>query len=108
MNALAEANRCAEQAENLDTISYAQLNATLAGAYAAIAQAEALQNLASELGRLNNAANLITSLDAEIVLDIHTRRAAERSGYMAYHKAAIEAEQEFTDAKNVLPEETLA
>jgi hypothetical protein len=93
MNALAEAYRCTEQSEAIDTVSYAQLNATLAGAYAAIAQAEALQNIARELGRLNDSANLITSLEAEIVLDIVTRRSAERASYLAYHRAYAEAEE---------------
>jgi hypothetical protein len=47
--------------------------------------ARSLENIARELGRLNQGINLITSLEAEIVLDIHSRRAAERSAWTAYH-----------------------
>ena len=65
-----------------------------------------LVNIARELGRLSSAANQIIALEAEIVLDIHMRRAAERASYAAYHQAASAAETAtLTDGKNVLPEE---
>ena len=53
--------------------------------------AASLIAIAGELGRLNDSIKLITSLEAEIVLDIDSRRAAERAGYAAYHEALAEA-----------------
>lgn len=47
--------------------------------------AASLIAIVGELGRLNDSIKLITSLEAEIVLDIHTRRAAEHSAWVAYH-----------------------
>lgn len=58
-----------------------------------ISQAESLAAIADELTSLGKTMRLIASLEAEIVLDIHTRRAAERASYAAYHQASVEAEE---------------
>jgi len=54
--------------------------------------AASLIAIVGELGRLNDSIKLITSLEAEIVLDLRSRREAERASYAAYHKASAEAE----------------
>lgn len=93
MNALTMAKQEAERLEMLFARYGEDGDVELATMYAAIAQADALQNIAQELDRLNNSASLITSLEAEIVLDIHTRRASERASYAAYLKTAVEDEE---------------
>jgi hypothetical protein len=68
--------------------------------------ATSLNDIARQLGRLNNSASLITSLDSEIVLDIQSRRTAERASYLAYHRAYAEADEKITAALGrSLPEE---
>ena len=51
-----------------------------------------LAAIAEELRALSNTMRLIASLEAEIVLDMTARRAAERASYAAFHRAYAEAE----------------
>lgn len=92
MNALQNARRCTEQSETIENMGYAQMNATLAFAYAAIAQAESLATIAGEMVSLGNTMRLIASLETEIVLDLRSRRAAERASHSAYGKILAQDE----------------
>lgn len=109
MSALEKAKSEAARFEESSNPAQADRKCSSAMMYAAIAQAEVLRDILQELARISNSDSLISSLQAEIVLDMRNRRAAERASYLAYHRAYAEAEEECsTVGKNILPEETLA
>jgi hypothetical protein len=92
MNALESAKQNSERFESCERPDYAAQFLAAAQMYAAIAQAELLRDICQELARLGNLISLITSIEAEIIQDLRTRRAAERASYAAYQSGLAESQ----------------